>query len=365
MIKDKPQKKLAARFCASQGLVPFVEVVVRSHTGLEEAPVNITDIDVLGIGASRYSYRTRILFDCKSTSKLSPINRCLWASGLRSYVEADRAFVIQKRDIAHSHRIAANAMMVHAHSEESFERYASSLDASFLLDFTYLDDMDKWDIFIDVPNRFPAMTDLVSYNGTFAALERAGAKGVRQAISALLKAAPEMDPEKDSHFFIYCATVSSFMIFLGQCLSELKDVFSFSMERDEFERVVRYYIWDGKDNFGVRKKMRELLLRSKSDAELNSNDFELPEWDKFLHLVRTCLDAPDAMLPLAYYAKEFAFRMISEPRFDPDLRLKNGLISNNRSRQFLFAAAAYLVSAGRLPKDFARKYEAALNGLMA
>ena len=41
MIKDKAQKRLAAKFCAAQGIVPFLEVVVRSQAGLENWPVDI------------------------------------------------------------------------------------------------------------------------------------------------------------------------------------------------------------------------------------------------------------------------------------------------------------------------------------
>ena len=41
MIKDKALKRLAAKFCEAQGIVPFLEVVVRSQAGLENWPVDI------------------------------------------------------------------------------------------------------------------------------------------------------------------------------------------------------------------------------------------------------------------------------------------------------------------------------------
>ncbi len=46
MIKDKGQKQLAAKLCAVQGIVPFVEVLVRSHTGLEETPTDLSLIHI-------------------------------------------------------------------------------------------------------------------------------------------------------------------------------------------------------------------------------------------------------------------------------------------------------------------------------
>jgi hypothetical protein len=110
MIRDRPQKKLAAKFCAALGITPFLEVVVRSQAGLEDSPVDITDIDVLGVDLGRLGTVQRLIFDCKSGySKMSPINRSLWAGGLKSFVKADRAYLLQTKLPPYSHRLAANA----------------------------------------------------------------------------------------------------------------------------------------------------------------------------------------------------------------------------------------------------------------
>src|SRR5260370_10631077 len=119
MIKDKAQKKLAAKFCAAQGIVPFVEVLVRSPTDLEDTPANITDIDVLGLDLGRAGMSRRLIFDCKTLAKISPINRALWANGLKALVGDDRAYMIQKREALYSHKLAADEINVSIHSEES------------------------------------------------------------------------------------------------------------------------------------------------------------------------------------------------------------------------------------------------------
>ena len=126
MIKDRAQKKMAARFCAVQGIVPFTEVVVRSPTGLEDAVVNITDVDVLGLEIVRGGLVRRYVFDCKTAGRQSAINRALWAGGLSAFVNADSAYVLQMKSVPDSHKLAANTFGVHIHTETSFERYANS-----------------------------------------------------------------------------------------------------------------------------------------------------------------------------------------------------------------------------------------------
>src|SRR5262245_33728840 len=123
MIKDKSQKKLATKLCAAQGIIPFVEVLVRSPTGLEDTPTDITDIDVLGIDLGKSGSVLRTIFDCKTASKMSAINRALWASGLKSFISADRAVIIQRKEAPYSHMLAANDLHVVIHSEDTFVQY--------------------------------------------------------------------------------------------------------------------------------------------------------------------------------------------------------------------------------------------------
>src|SRR5436309_535543 len=141
MIKDRPEKKLALKFLAAQRITPFVEVAVRSQTGLEESATDITDIDVLGLDFGRHGAVQRTLFDCKSGSKLSAINRSIWVAGLKAFVKADKGYVIQGREVPYSHKLAANSLDVSVHSKETFAKYANSLAPDFSKDVTYLDNL--------------------------------------------------------------------------------------------------------------------------------------------------------------------------------------------------------------------------------
>jgi hypothetical protein len=248
VIKDRAQKKLAVRFCATQGIVPFTEVVVRSPTGLDDNVVNITDVDVLGADIGRSGAVRRFLFDCKTAMKQSGINRALWAGGLKSFVRADLAFVIQMKDVPDSHKLAAASFNVHIHTEASFRRYASSIAPDFERDITYLDDMDIWDRFVTLGQGQPALVEALWFVTTQAALEQSGPKGVRSGLATLIRVSGELDPTRAVHRLFFGTFVSAFLIFLTLSASALKDVFQFSMERANFEQRLRYFLWEGREN---------------------------------------------------------------------------------------------------------------------
>jgi hypothetical protein len=125
---------------------------------------------------------------------MSAINRALWAAGLKALVSADRAAIILKKDAPYSHKLAASDLKVSVHSEDAFVRYARSLSPNFDRDITYLDSMNVWDTLIDARRNNPALRDLLWYVTTQSALEQKGAKGIRNALSALKKCGPELDP---------------------------------------------------------------------------------------------------------------------------------------------------------------------------
>ncbi len=359
MIKDRDQKEMAAKFCAAQGIVPFLEVVVRSSAALEDSPIDVTDVDVLGIQFGRQGVERRIIFDCK-TGKMSAVNRALWASGLKTYIKASEAFLILKKDAPYSHRLVANELGVHIHSEANFRKFAASTSPNFLYDSTYLSDMNTWDAMPALINKYTHLSDLAYVSNTTAATEASGAKGARSALGTFIKASPELDPRKSEHLFFYANFLSAFAGFLTIAAVEVKHVFQFDMDKDEFEKTLRYYVWGGKDSYVMRRNFRATMERAGAGGA--NVEVELPEWTKFVSMFRAFLDAPDALAELPYLAKELAFRTLAPAsRPDVDARLRSLFTLNNRARQFLFLLNGYLVSVGQLPREFKEAYETLLN----
>src|SRR5205823_2838985 len=117
---------------------------------------------------------------------------------------------------------------------------------------------------------------------------------------------------------------------------------------------LRYFLWEGRENYDLRLKLRRALLeRAHQDSDSAGADFDLPEWPRLVELVRSYLDAPEALSQLPLVVKEIAFRSAATAlKPDADSRIANLLSSSNRTRQFIFAGMAYLVNATHLPRAF-------------
>jgi hypothetical protein len=277
-------------------------------------------------------------------------------------VHADRVYVIQKKDAPDTHRLVANTFNVHIHSEDSFTRYSNSVSPTFSKDITYLDNLDLWDRLVELGQTNIALGDALRYATTQGALELSGPKGVRLGLAGLLKVAGELDPARPLHRLLFGSYLSAFLIFLSLSASELKEIFQFSMDKGSFEQLLRYYIWEGRDNYNNRRQMKAAIEKAKGQTD--AVNFDLPEWNRFVELMRSFLDAPEAISSLAFLSKEMAFRAASKISKDADIHLRHLFISNNRARQFIFATVSYLVSAAQLPKQFQTEFETDINSLL-
>jgi hypothetical protein len=152
---------------------------------------------------------------------------------------------------------------------------------------------------------------------------------------------------------------------MATAVSVLKDVFDFNMGRADFEQRLRYFLWEGRENYDLRLKLRRALSDRAGSERDHANEFDLPEWGKLVELVRGYLQAPEALAILPFIVKEIAFRTaVSAQKPEADRHIVKLLSSNNRARQFIFAATSYLVQATSLPRAFQRDMEVAVNSLM-
>jgi hypothetical protein len=142
--KDRFQKELAVRFCLARDIVPFVEVVVRSSSDLSDSVEVLTDLDVVGIEAAADGGLRRTIFYCKTSNKMSSINRAFWAAGVKDYTRCNEAYVILKGKAVHNHRISALAMNVDLHDEQSLKDLGKTLDEAFPTDDCYQAALSRW-----------------------------------------------------------------------------------------------------------------------------------------------------------------------------------------------------------------------------
>lgn len=362
MIKDTQQKLKALRYCVALGLVPHMEVVVRYLGDTSDSPCDLTDIDVLGIMPGAEAPSLRVIFDCKTLNKMSPINRAFWAKGLMAVTHSSEAFVILGKPAIEAHRLAGNSFGVRLFSEKLFDTFATSASPDYLVPNSYLEGIDGWAKLAYISKNFPALEDLLTFLNSTALLQLNGTQGIRNLMAHMKHAAGELDPTKDLHRAVFKLALAQFSMFVNEMVRDFQNIFDPQSDRILFERTLRYYIWGGKENYDLRQRLNTALKAARGVTE--AEPFEFPGWDKFVDYFRGCLDSPLSLSATCLPIKDMAFRELSSPVDDIDRRLAVRLKANNRVRQFSLAAASYFADASKVPREFREAFSVELNSLI-
>lgn len=348
-MQDRDQKLKAIRYCVASGLVPFMEVVVVYEGDTGASPTEITDVDVLGIKPADASPLRRVIFDCKTLARLSPIGRALWARGLSSLIAADEAFIILTKPAPDVHRLAGNAIGVRLFSEDIFDAYASAASTSYGLPNSYIERIDCWESLIGVGSKYPALREHVKFIQSAGPLTVDAPIGIRTLVASLRRIEGELDPEKPEHRAVFTLSCMLLLVFLSELVRAFNNVFDPSAAKEGFESTLRNYIWGGKENVELRQKLKDALAAKRGSE---STKFELPGWDTFVEMFRSMLDAPAAVGTCCLPMQDIAFRELTTSSVDLDKRLSDRFSANTRVRQFVLLASQYIISASKIPKDF-------------
>lgn len=348
--KDRHQKELAIRYCLAQGLSPCLEVVVASAAELSDAPEVLTDLDVVGLEFIADGGLRRLLFDCKTTNKMSPVNRAFWAAGILAYTRCNEAFVILKNKPVYNHRLSALNIGVDLHDEASFEDLGSTRDVGFNHDNFYQSSIDRWNAVYDVylANNWSEALFQTGRNATPLSIQPW--RTFRRLVADLRGVRGQLDPVKDTHVAIFFDVMASVFILWSTMGRDVRRFYDPKMTKAEFEKALRYYVWGGKESYQIRQE-----LRQKADPASTAQDF--PAWDKLVSFAGLTITGPHELFACVNVCKEMSIRAISGKLSEPEKRLSHALATNKHARQFILAATDYLVAACGLPKDLAERVQ--------
>lgn len=351
--KDRYQKELAIRYCLARKLLPFPEVLVPSFSDVSDSVEILSDLDVVGIEFVSDGEFRRTIFDCKTTNKMSAVNRAFWAAGVMEYVNCQHAFVILKNKAVHNHRISSLSMGVDLHTEASFIDLGKSEDVSFPVESAYQSSIERWNRVQVIYENNVWASELQNLNRNVTPLARSHAGTFRRYIAELRSVRGVFDPAKVGHFCIFLDCMSSLMVLWASLARDARRFYEPGIPKADFEKVLRYYLWGGKEQYQMRQQMRE-----KAAAE-NSNiaAVELPAWEKLVSFVGLVIAEPKSIFECAYFCRELAFRVACGADATFDIELTRVVTSNTRVKQFSVGLADYLISACGIPRDMGKKVQ--------
>lgn len=353
--KDRFQKEQAVRYCLARGMFPFMEVLVPSAADLSDSVEVLTDIDVLGVEVVGDGEVRRTVFDCKTGSKLSAVNRAFWASGVLAYAECHQAFVILKNKPVHNHRMSALTIGVDLHDESSFQDLGKSLDPAFPNCPHYQGSIDRWNSVFELFEKNAWSEGLYKIGRNVVPLTRSPSATFRRFVAELTEVKGQFDPAKDAHLAIFFDCLASFLILLTSIARDIRRFYEPAMSKAEFERVLRYYMWGGKESYQIRQRMRDKVAPDAGQIAI-----EMPAWNELVGMAGLIVSAPQSIFACAHICRELAFRLAGVPDSNAEAKIKNAIAANSRIKQFSIALVAYLLPACGLPKDLGRNVQSIL-----
>jgi hypothetical protein len=354
--KDRHQKEMAVRYCLAQGMAPCLEVVVSSVSDLSDTSEVLTDLDVVGLEFVTDGGFRRIIFDCKTNNRMSPVSRAFWAAGIKAYSGCDTAVVILKNRAVYNHRLSALSIGVDLHDEMSFEDLGRTRDIGFNTDINYQSNIDRWNSVFDAYSKNAWSEDLFFIGRNTVPLSNKPWRIFRKMIAELKKSRGQFDPAKDEHVSIFLDVMAAMFILWSSLGRDIRRFYEPSMTKGQFEKALLYYIWGGRESYQIQYE-----IRKKSDQSAAIQDF--PSWEKLLSFAGLVIAAPHELFGCVNICREMSIRVLSGKLKEQERRLSMMLTANKRARQFVMAASEYMIDACALPKDLGARIHNEFGGL--
>ncbi len=351
MMKDRYQKQKLLQYFISRNWYPQMEVEIFWPDSPSAKPKMITDIDVLALAPSQNGILRPVIGDCKTLKNQSPINRVFWLRGLMSYLDSDYGIVLLSKTIEGEHKLLANRLNVSLLSDSDFKCYSEATTRKVITDAA-LCDLERWDRYFAIPTVFPNLSPLFIYckNGFWN--ERDSSVQLRHSIAKMQNARTELNPESNISIFLFLELCSLFSIALNNVCVSAFEKFLWNEKKEDFERELRTQLWGGYENYQFWDQLRKRLISKTPEEPVAS--LTLPEWPRFIQLVRACMDCPLELSAVPLILKELAFQCLQEQTLlvDSYQFIKTLVANSPQAAKCAILTMDYIAKASRLPPEF-------------
>lgn len=351
MILDRDQKQKALKLSVAHRWFPQLEVDVHPESALAEVAQLVTDLDVLSSIPDEFRGFRSVVFDCKTKTKESPVNRALWLAGILKRMKADQGFCILKKNaIDRDHVMMASRLGVILLAEDEVDLYAKATCPAYQSDTGNVGDMDAWDLFFAIPERFPKLGPALRFIRSGFWMIDSSAEAARKTLASLRSLSAEFDPAKIEHvslFLDYCALFSRA---IAVVIVEIFKSYLQPASQADLSEALLVMLYGGRETYQHRNDLFRLVAAKNPEAPVP--DLALPEWDRFLQLARQLLDAPLDLQTVPLILREAAFSTL---RNDSKRDLAKSLCAESpQGARFAVLIPTYLCRAAKLPLEFSK-----------
>jgi hypothetical protein len=313
-MNDLHLKSLLFRHFTARGWLSFYEIPVFHRGGPREEKQAITDVDVLALRPSENLRWEIVLGDCKTLKNQSAANRALWMKGLVDRMNATEGFVLLRRrlPISLDHKLFAAESGITLLSEEEWPVFDRAMiyprgsdvrseDASF--------SRTLQEVFRSEPGLKAAASYV--YGGVWN--DDNLVETLRGILAAARGVARELDPRRQNHVAVALEVAAIFSVAVAACVGSIFQQYVHPEAKRDLEEALRLLIWGGKSRYQFLASLRERLITAEG-KESNGDSLVLPEWQRFVQLIRSLLESPRLAFRLPMIIRGEALHLLGAAR---------------------------------------------------
>ena len=357
-MKDRDQKAKALKYSVSKGWLPQLEVDVHPHQMLGQRVTLITDLDVFSSMPDDFNGFRTVVIDCKTRAKESPVNRALWLKGVIDRMKSSQGFCILKKGVIEvDHRLFASQLGVCLIEENEFDLFANATSENFKEKLGHTSNIETWEKYFSLGERFPNLDPAIKFLRSKYWMIEDSAEACRKVLANIKAVKAEIDPGKREHIGFFLDNAALFARSLSILCSFVFRAHLLPKQQGDLEEALKLLLYGGKDTYDHTNSLYKLLRKERAGEE-NPPDLTLPEWDKFIKLVRQLLDSPISISKASIILREVGFAHFAMS--EDSIYAKKLCAESPQSARFSVLIATYLCNAVKLPPELRDMVEAEL-----
>jgi hypothetical protein len=361
-MKDRDQKSKALKYAISKGWFPQLEVDVHPLKALGKRVALLTDLDVLASAPDDFEGFRLIVFDCKTTADQSAINRALWLRGVLDRMRAAQGVcILRKNAIELDHKLVATKLGIILLAEDEFDLYATTTSKRYGNELGHVSNIDLWDKLFGLKNKYISLASAVDFSRSTYWMIDDAAEACRKTLATIHEIRAELDPAKDEHMALVFDLGSLFSRALAILCSYIFNTYLHPKQQGDLEGAVRVLLYGGREAYEHRNQLYRMLKQCKG-SEVADSDLTLPEWARFIQLVRQVLDAPIEVARTPSILREVGFKYLASS--NDSTYAKELCAQSPQAGRFAVLSINYLFKAAKLPPEFLEKGESMLLQLL-
>jgi len=351
MIKDREQKARVLRLAVANRWLPQLEVDVEPNRSVNAKAPLVTDLDVIAeIPDMLTGYRS-LVFDCKTKTGQSAVNRALWLSGLIQKINGSHGFcILKKTKIELDHRLFADELGITLLTEDDFERYAHCTTPEYADVYGNVSRIEVWEQYFSEFGKFPKIAPASSFLRSGYWMSDSASDACRKTLSVLRRAHPELNPDKQSHVALFFDFAALFSRALALITNQIFKAYLRPDSEADLSDALLTMLYGGRESYNHRNELYQIVKSRNLESE--TTKLSLPEWDSFLKLFRQLLDAPVDLQHTPLILKEASLSFLVGGA-DQDF-LRTLCAERPQAARFSVLITDYLAKATKLPTDFIR-----------